>query len=171
MFASLRPARRALSAVAAPARRTRRPLPSPLTVTGNAVERVRALISKKPDALGVVLGVRKRGCNGLSYTLNYAETQPDAKCEIVNLEGDLKARTTHTQDPSQKQRHSPLPIDGARLEAFDRAAASSTARPRRRPVARAALLSTASATRFGMASLGFCDAGRALSHRGHGDGL
>mmetsp|Transcript_19254 Transcript_19254/g.65043 ORF Transcript_19254/g.65043 Transcript_19254/m.65043 type:complete len:137 (-) Transcript_19254:96-506(-) len=90
MFASLRPARRALSAVAAPARRTRRPLPSPLTVTGNAVERVRALISKKPDALGVVLGVRKRGCNGLSYTLNYAETQPDAKCEIVNLEGDLK---------------------------------------------------------------------------------
>jgi iron-sulfur cluster assembly accessory protein len=41
-------------------------------MTDNAIERLKVLLAKKPDAYGIRLGVRTRGCNGLSYTLNYA---------------------------------------------------------------------------------------------------
>jgi len=46
---------------------------APITVTARAATQLEALLSDQPDALGVRLGVRRRGCNGLSYTLNYAE--------------------------------------------------------------------------------------------------
>jgi iron-sulfur cluster assembly protein len=47
-----------------------------LTVTEAAAQRIRALIEKrgKPVA-GVRVGVRARGCSGLSYTLEYADEQ------------------------------------------------------------------------------------------------
>jgi iron-sulfur cluster assembly accessory protein len=45
-----------------------------LTVTDAAAERIRALLAErgKPSA-GVRIGVRARGCSGLSYTLEYAD--------------------------------------------------------------------------------------------------
>ncbi len=48
--------------------------PSPISVTAAAADRVRALIAQrgKPTA-GVRVGVRSRGCSGLSYTLEYAD--------------------------------------------------------------------------------------------------
>ncbi len=50
------------------------PLKQALTVTDSAVERIQALLAKrgKPSA-GVRVGVRSRGCSGLSYTLEYAD--------------------------------------------------------------------------------------------------
>ena len=51
----------------------RRPLPKAITLTDRAAERVKALMaaSDKPIA-GLRLGVRTRGCSGLSYTMEYA---------------------------------------------------------------------------------------------------
>lgn len=48
--------------------------PAPITVTEAAAEHVKALLAKrgKPSA-GVRIGVRTKGCSGLSYTLEYAD--------------------------------------------------------------------------------------------------
>jgi len=61
--------------VPAPApKRAARPRPAAMTLTSNAVERVRALLDKrgKPSA-GIRIGVRTKGCSGLSYTLEFAD--------------------------------------------------------------------------------------------------
>jgi iron-sulfur cluster assembly protein len=48
--------------------------PAAITVTDAAAEHVKALLAKrgKPSA-GVRIGVRTKGCSGLSYTLEYAD--------------------------------------------------------------------------------------------------
>jgi iron-sulfur cluster assembly protein len=45
-----------------------------MTVTDAAAERIRGLLAKrgKPSA-GIRVGVRSRGCSGLTYTLEYAD--------------------------------------------------------------------------------------------------
>ncbi len=59
---------------AAPPARPRAPRPPPVTVTPAAMERVRALLAKRgKPSYGVRVGVRTRGCSGLSYTLEYAD--------------------------------------------------------------------------------------------------
>ena len=58
---------------AAPAR-PRRPRPQVMTVTPAAAERVKALIDKRDKpTVGIRIGVRSRGCSGLTYTLEYAD--------------------------------------------------------------------------------------------------
>ena len=54
--------------------RARRPLKAAVEVTDAAAARLRELVAGKPGALGVRLGVKTRGCNGVSYTMNYAES-------------------------------------------------------------------------------------------------
>ncbi|KAJ1489885.1 hypothetical protein T484DRAFT_1936272, partial [Baffinella frigidus] len=56
------------------AKRVRKAL---MTVSNNAVMRLTELFSEKdhPPA-GIRLGVRTRGCNGLSYTMNYVDDAP-----------------------------------------------------------------------------------------------
>lgn len=51
----------------------------PIIVTDRAAERIKELLAgdNASGAIGIRLGVRRRGCNGLSYTLNYATEKPD----------------------------------------------------------------------------------------------
>jgi len=74
-------------AAPAPAPRARRPRPQVMTVTPAAVERIKALIENraKPTA-GIRIGVRSKGCSGLSYTLEYADCQQPMD-EVVETEG------------------------------------------------------------------------------------
>lgn len=51
-----------------------RPTPKPITITDRAAEHVRALMDKREKpAVGIKVGVRTRGCSGLSYTIEYAD--------------------------------------------------------------------------------------------------
>ena len=47
--------------------------PDAIKLTEKAAERIKELLSEKPDAVGVKIGVKRRGCNGYSYTMNYAD--------------------------------------------------------------------------------------------------
>lgn len=73
------------AAPAAP--RPRRPRPKLMTVTPLAAERVKALIDGrgKPTA-GVRIGVRTKGCSGLSYTLEFADKQ-EPMDEVIEASG------------------------------------------------------------------------------------
>jgi len=46
-----------------------------LRLTPSAIARVKELIAKEPDNVALRIGVQQRGCNGLSYTLNYANVK------------------------------------------------------------------------------------------------
>lgn len=67
--------------------RPRRPRPQLMTVTPAAVERAKALIEgrSKPTA-GIRIGVRTKGCSGLSYTLEFADRQ-EPMDEVVEAQG------------------------------------------------------------------------------------
>ena len=45
-----------------------------MTVTESAASRIQALLAKRgKPSLGIRVGVRSRGCSGLTYTLEYAD--------------------------------------------------------------------------------------------------
>ncbi len=70
-------------------RKPRAPRPPPVAVTPAAVERVRALLAKRgKPSLGVRVGVRTRGCSGLSYTLEYADAV-EAGDEMIRPAEDI----------------------------------------------------------------------------------
>ncbi|KAH8290036.1 hypothetical protein KR044_002315 [Drosophila immigrans] len=84
------------------------PTRAALTLTPAAVQRIKSLLQDKPDVvssalcpnaacnknftcflpqIGLKVGVRQRGCNGLSYTLDYANTKADKMDEEVVQDG------------------------------------------------------------------------------------
>lgn len=49
---------------------------SPITLTDAAAERVKALLARRAGAAaGLRIGVKTKGCSGLSYTVEYAEAK------------------------------------------------------------------------------------------------
>ena len=51
---------------------TLRVTPKVLRLTDAAANRVKALMSEKPEIKGLKIGVRKGGCAGMEYTMNWA---------------------------------------------------------------------------------------------------
>jgi len=77
---------KAATSSAAGSPRLRRP-PAALEVTDAAAERIRNLLrSQTPSPTGVRIGVRTRGCNGMAYTLNYADEKSKFD-EKVSIDG------------------------------------------------------------------------------------
>ena len=50
-----------------------RPKPQIMTVTDRAAEQVRAVMKTKPEAVALKIGLKKGGCAGMEYTLDWAE--------------------------------------------------------------------------------------------------
>ncbi|XP_011177065.1 iron-sulfur cluster assembly 1 homolog, mitochondrial [Zeugodacus cucurbitae] len=59
------------------------PTRAALTLTNSAVNRIKQLLKDKPEFTGLKVGVRQRGCNGLSYTLDYAKEKDKFDEEVV----------------------------------------------------------------------------------------
>ena len=59
--------------------------PPPLTLSDAAAERVKAMIaSRGKPTLGVRIGVRTKGCSGLSYTLEFADEKGPFDEEVTD---------------------------------------------------------------------------------------
>lgn len=71
---------------------------APITITPPAEARLRELMSKNPQMAGLRIGVKTRGCNGLTYTLEYVKEKQKFD-EMVEQNGvkvfiDSKAQLT-----------------------------------------------------------------------------
>uniref|UniRef100_A0A8C8TPM3 Iron-sulfur cluster assembly 1 homolog, mitochondrial n=1 Tax=Peromyscus maniculatus bairdii TaxID=230844 RepID=A0A8C8TPM3_PERMB len=55
-----------------------------LMLTTSAVNKIKQLLKDKPENMvGLKVGVQTRGCNGLSYTLEYTKTKGDSDEEVI----------------------------------------------------------------------------------------
>nr|CAH7719708.1 unnamed protein product [Callosobruchus chinensis] len=59
------------------------PTRAALTLTPSAVNRIKNLLNDREECIGLRIGVRQRGCNGLSYTLDYAKNKEKLDEEVV----------------------------------------------------------------------------------------
>ncbi|XP_052584021.1 iron-sulfur cluster assembly 1 homolog, mitochondrial isoform X3 [Peromyscus californicus insignis] len=69
-----------------------------LTLTPSAVNKIKQLLKDKPEHVGLKVGVRTRGCNGLSYTLEYTKTKGDSDEEVIQDD----SRTFQTETEGKK---------------------------------------------------------------------
>lgn len=56
---------------------------APLTLSSAAIRRIREICKSKPDVVGLRIGVKQRGCSGLTYKLDYATQKDPHDVEIV----------------------------------------------------------------------------------------
>uniref|UniRef100_A0A8C6V7J5 Iron-sulfur cluster assembly 1 homolog, mitochondrial n=1 Tax=Neogobius melanostomus TaxID=47308 RepID=A0A8C6V7J5_9GOBI len=59
------------------------PTRAALTLTPAAVSKIRCLLQDKPEYIGLKVGVRTRGCNGLTYTLDYTKEKDKFDEEVL----------------------------------------------------------------------------------------
>ncbi|MES1927300.1 iron-sulfur cluster assembly accessory protein [Salinisphaera sp. T31B1] len=57
-----------------------------LTLTEAAAERIKSQLAKRGSGLGLRVGVRKSGCSGYMYTMDYAD-QIDADDDVFEAHG------------------------------------------------------------------------------------
>jgi len=61
-------------------------MPSAISITDKAAERIKSLLAKNEKAVGIKLGTETHGCSGLGYTVDYIEEAP-ADVELVEDKG------------------------------------------------------------------------------------
>ncbi|KAJ4450304.1 hypothetical protein ANN_01724 [Periplaneta americana] len=78
-------AARIISSATVKAVASKRPIQSraALVLTPAAVNKIKTILSQKAGCTGLKIGVRQRGCNGLSYTLEYATEKGKLDEEVV----------------------------------------------------------------------------------------
>jgi len=78
-------ARSSMSATVRAVKKISRPIPTraPLVLTPSAVSRIQTLLDSNPEASAIKVGVRTRGCNGLSYTLDFAKEKAKFDEEVI----------------------------------------------------------------------------------------
>ncbi|KAI6213127.1 Iron-sulfur cluster assembly accessory protein [Aphelenchoides besseyi] len=54
-----------------------------ITLTPQAVNRIKQLLAEQPSMHALRIGVKERGCNGLTYTLDYSNQKEKFDEEIV----------------------------------------------------------------------------------------
>ncbi|KAM6943879.1 iron-sulfur cluster assembly 1 homolog, mitochondrial [Lycodopsis pacificus] len=59
------------------------PTRAALTLTAAAVHKIRFLLQNKPEYIGLKVGVRTRGCNGMTYTLDYTKEKGNSDEEVL----------------------------------------------------------------------------------------
>ncbi|KAJ8262792.1 hypothetical protein COCON_G00152490 [Conger conger] len=59
------------------------PTRAALILTPSAVSKIKHMLDGKPEYIGLRVGVRTRGCNGLTYTLDYATNKGTADEEVM----------------------------------------------------------------------------------------
>ena len=64
-------------------RLTNLPSRAAISLTESAVRRIKQLLQVQPDSIALRIGVRQRGCNGMSYTLDYAKEKKKMDEEVV----------------------------------------------------------------------------------------
>lgn len=63
-----------------------RPRPQIMTVTDAAAEQILAVMATKPDAVALKIGLKKGGCAGMEYTLDWAD-ETGKYDEIIETNG------------------------------------------------------------------------------------
>ncbi|CAG2161914.1 unnamed protein product [Oppiella nova] len=56
---------------------------SAIVLTSAAINRIKELTAGKDDVIGLRIGVKQRGCNGLSYSLEYAKERLKMDEEVL----------------------------------------------------------------------------------------
>lgn len=59
------------------------PQRAPLVLTQAAISHLKVLMQDQPSMVGLRVGVKTRGCNGQSYTLEYASEKANGDDEVV----------------------------------------------------------------------------------------
>lgn len=59
------------------------PTRAALVLTTNAVKKIKEILKERTDCIGLKVGVKQRGCNGLSYTLDYATEKSKLDEEVI----------------------------------------------------------------------------------------
>jgi iron-sulfur cluster assembly protein len=63
------------------------PLPPPLTITPTAIAQIQALMDNRgKETFGVRVGIKTKGCSGMSYTLEFADA-PNPFDKVVEQDG------------------------------------------------------------------------------------